>query len=259
MLEDFQGERSQISVPVRRTGGSQGAVSVNYSTTDGTATAGTDFTAASGTLNWADGDTDVKLIELATIPDSVAEGNEDFHDSTEQSDWRCHRSHVGRDQTCGFWTTTRGLVLSVPERQSTRPAARLPSAYRGAAQVGAVTVDYGTTSGSATSGSDFVSASGTLSWADGDTADKTILVDITNDMADESDETFTVTLSNPSGGTPLAPNSTATVTITDDDAPSGGGGNGGGGGGALDWLVVLFLAWRYLYPRLSSMSALGAG
>src|SRR6185436_16978960 len=103
---------------------------------------------------------------------------------------------------------------------------------------GAVSVDYATTSGSATSDIDFASASGTLNWADGDTADKTILVDITNDMTDESGETFTVTLSNPSGGIPLAPNSTATETITDDDAPSaGGGGNGGGGGGALDWLV----------------------
>jgi hypothetical protein len=120
-------------------------------------------------------------------------------------------------------------------------------------------VDYATASGSATSGSDFASASGTLNWADGDTADKTISVDITNDMADESDETFTVTLSNPTGGTPVGPNSTATVVITDDDAPSGGGSNGGGGGGGLNWLVVLLLSCLYLYPRLPSMSALGAG
>ena len=41
---------------VNRTGGSSGAVSVSYATADGTAVASSDYSATSGTLQWADGD-----------------------------------------------------------------------------------------------------------------------------------------------------------------------------------------------------------
>jgi hypothetical protein len=54
-----------LKVLVERTGGSAGAVSVAYATADGTATAGSDYTATSGTLEWAAGDNDPKEI---TVP-----------------------------------------------------------------------------------------------------------------------------------------------------------------------------------------------
>ncbi|HWE02698.1 MAG TPA: Calx-beta domain-containing protein [Tepidisphaeraceae bacterium] len=43
------------TITVNRTGSTVGAVSVNYATSDGTAVAGTDYTATSGTLNFSDG------------------------------------------------------------------------------------------------------------------------------------------------------------------------------------------------------------
>ena len=46
-----------VTITVTRTGGSSGAVSVDYATADNTATAPSDYAATSGTLNWADGDT----------------------------------------------------------------------------------------------------------------------------------------------------------------------------------------------------------
>ena len=75
---EFPGEDAAFRVPVRRTGGSQGPVSVRYSTTNGTATAGTDFRTLSGTLNWTHGDTEDKLIRVVVIDDRTVEGNEDF-------------------------------------------------------------------------------------------------------------------------------------------------------------------------------------
>ena len=78
---------------------------------------------------------------------------------------------------------------------------------------GAVTVDYATSSGSATSGQDFEAASGTLSWANGDSTSKPIAVAIKDDPDPEGAETFDVTLSNPTAGTTIAPPATATVTI----------------------------------------------
>ncbi|HUN92072.1 MAG TPA: cellulase family glycosylhydrolase [Burkholderiaceae bacterium] len=49
---------------VARTNGSRGTVSVAYTTVDGTAIAGTDYTPASGTLTWASGDNSPKTISV---------------------------------------------------------------------------------------------------------------------------------------------------------------------------------------------------
>jgi hypothetical protein len=65
-----------ITFTVSRVGGSGGAVSVSYNVTGNTATAGTDFTAASGTLNWADGDAANKTFAVTLINDGVVEGIE---------------------------------------------------------------------------------------------------------------------------------------------------------------------------------------
>ena len=90
---------------------------------------------------------------------------------------------------------------------------------------GTATVDYATSPGSAGSGEDFEPASGTLSWANGESTSKPIAVAIKDDADAEGAETFTVTLSNPSAGTTVAPPATATVTIDASDQPLGGPGN----------------------------------
>ena len=67
-----------VALTVTRTGGSLGAVSVAYATTNGTATAGSDYTATSGTLNWAAGDTEFKTFTVNILDDAIVEGNETF-------------------------------------------------------------------------------------------------------------------------------------------------------------------------------------
>ena len=62
----------------------------------------------------------------------------------------------------------------------------------------AVQVDYATRDGSAQAGSDYTAASGTLSFAPGETA-KTVTVAVLDDSHDEGSETLTLVLSNPSG------------------------------------------------------------
>ncbi|WP_170113227.1 Calx-beta domain-containing protein [Ahniella affigens] len=81
---------------------------------------------------------------------------------------------------------------------------------------GAASVDFNTVAGSASAGSDFTTTSGTLNWAAGDIADKTILVPIVDDAIPEAAEAFTLTLSNPVGGSIGAVGS-QTVTINDTD------------------------------------------
>jgi len=76
-------------------------------------------------------------------------------------------------------------------------------------------VDYATTDGTATAGSDYTAASGTLTIPAGSTSG-TITVHAKGDTTFEPDETFTVTLSGLVGGGSIT-NGTATGTIKNDD------------------------------------------
>ncbi|MBV6423549.1 MAG: hypothetical protein NAOJABEB_01345 [Steroidobacteraceae bacterium] len=71
-----------IALPVRRTGGKTGRVSVAYSTSvDGSApgpSPGADFSPASGTLTWEDGDAADKYINFTVIDDTISESLESF-------------------------------------------------------------------------------------------------------------------------------------------------------------------------------------
>ncbi len=90
---------------------------------------------------------------------------------------------------------------------------------------GAVSVQYAATAGTATAGQDFNPASGTLSWADQDSADKTFTVKVINDTLPEPSETVLLALSNPTGGATLDnARKNATLTILDNDGGGGGGG-----------------------------------
>jgi Leucine-rich repeat (LRR) protein len=67
-----------VTINVSRAGDNNGAVSANYATTDGTATAGNDYTQTTGTLSWAYGDSTDKTITIATIDDNQFEEFETF-------------------------------------------------------------------------------------------------------------------------------------------------------------------------------------
>jgi uncharacterized repeat protein (TIGR02543 family) len=66
-----------VTVTVRREGGSTGAASVNYATTDGTAVSGADYVETMGSLEWADGETDAKTIEIPIVNDTQSEDYEE--------------------------------------------------------------------------------------------------------------------------------------------------------------------------------------
>ena len=83
---------------------------------------------------------------------------------------------------------------------------------------GPATIQWAATAGTATAGSDFTAASGTLSWADGDDANKSFQVTIINNAVNEPNETVTLTLSNPTGASLDLSRRIATLTITDDDS-----------------------------------------
>jgi Ca2+-binding RTX toxin-like protein len=83
------------------------------------------------------------------------------------------------------------------------------------ASLSTVTVNWATADGTATAGSDYLPASGTLTFGPGQVS-LTISVTVNGDTVFEPDEAFTVTLSGPVGAT--LGTSTGSVTISNDDA-----------------------------------------
>jgi hypothetical protein len=66
------------NLTVQRFGNIGGTASVSYATQSGTATAGTDFTATTGTLTWPAGDGSTRVISVPIIDDTIAEASESF-------------------------------------------------------------------------------------------------------------------------------------------------------------------------------------
>ena len=85
-----------------------------------------------------------------------------------------------------------------------------------AASAGDVTVTYAASDGTATAPADYTATTGTATIAAGATS-VTIDIPIVDDALDENDETFTVTLSNPTGGAVIIVG-VAVVIIVDNDA-----------------------------------------
>ena len=77
-----------------------------------------------------------------------------------------------------------------------------------------VTVAYTTSPGTAEAGADYTTKSGTLTFAPGE-GSQVVNITVLGDTTDESDETFTFTLSNPTGA--VIGDGTATGTIIDDE------------------------------------------
>ncbi|HUT69838.1 MAG TPA: Calx-beta domain-containing protein [Desulfatiglandales bacterium] len=84
---------------------------------------------------------------------------------------------------------------------------------------GAISVDYVTSDGSAAAGADYTATSGILFFGDGET-EKAFSIPILDDTQVEGDETVSLSLTNPGGGTSLGTPITAVLTIVDNEYPT---------------------------------------
>ncbi len=204
-------------------------VTVNYETSSGTGTnaaiAGTDYTTTSSTLTIAAGSTS-GTFNVPVLGDTIDESDETFTVTLKNPS---SSAVLGNDKTAtgtiiddedapslniadssvseGNSGTTNMRFTVTMNRESSRQ----------------VTVNYETSSGTgtnaATAGTDYTATSDTLTIAAGSTSG-TFNVPVLGDTIDESDETFTVTLKNPSSSAVLGSDKTATGTINDDDGLS---------------------------------------
>ena len=77
-----------VLIPVARTGGSTGAVSVILSTGDSTAVAGLDYTTVTQTLNWAGGDSSPKDITIPITDRGLTSGSKTVNLTLTYATWR---------------------------------------------------------------------------------------------------------------------------------------------------------------------------
>ncbi len=202
-------------VTVTRVGGTAGAVTVGYATDGGTATAGADYTATSGTLIFADGDVSktfsIPILDVNGLPadqtvnlalTTVSNGASLGGQST--AVLTIHETAAG--QTFQFSSPTY-TVNDANGAQATI------TVTRNGGSAGAATVNYATADGTATAGTDYTATSGTLTFAPGVTS-QMFTVPVLHDAAPGlGDQTVNLTLSDPTNAAALGGQSTATLTI----------------------------------------------
>lgn len=209
---------AQLQVTVSRTGGSAGAASVDYATADGTALAGAHYAAASGTLTWADGDSADQTIIIAITDNNQWEANRSFsialaNPGTAALGTAAAGVTITENDVPGTIGFAAGNSYSLDETAGTKTI----MLSRSGGSDGDVSVECDTTDGTATAGSDYTALTGnTVSWAHGDSADKSCTITIADDSAAEFSETFDIVLGN-AQFVQLDAATTQTVTIADND------------------------------------------
>jgi len=86
--------------------------------------------------------------------------------------------------------------------------------------LGDSSVRVSTSDGSALDGQDYTGVNQVLSWADGDSTSRQVVIPIRNDATVEANETFSVRMSEFNGTSAGSP-TTAVVTVVDNDRPAG--------------------------------------
>ena len=205
-------------ITVQRTGFRTGGFSVDYTTSNGTATEPADYAATNGTLTFGPGVTS-QTFTVSIVDDADVESSDTVNFSLSNA-------------TSGSLLGTSSAVLTILNNDvAFRFSAAVYSVGEAAGTAtitvtrlggvpGTVTVNYATSDGTATAPADYVAASGTLTFGPSDVT-QTFTVTILNDSTPETTETVNLTLSNPtntSGSASLATPTSAVLRILDDDA-----------------------------------------
>ena len=193
ILEGNDGaQQAEVVVSLSKRHG--GGVTVNYSTGNGTASAGSDYNAVSDKLTFSRGQTS-KTILVPVIGDRLAESDEQFF--VKLSKAKGAKIADGKGVVTIVDNEPRISISDV--RAAEGSSGTTPFAFTvslSSASDLPVTVNYATTDGSARAGIDYTAASGPLVFAPGQTS-KTITVGVNSDgnRLPGPDKTFLVNLS----------------------------------------------------------------
>ncbi|MCO4294078.1 Ig-like domain-containing protein, partial [Solitalea sp. MAHUQ-68] len=206
-----------VNLTVMLSNSSAQTITVDYSTSAGTATSGVDYTSVSNiTLTFAPGETS-KNISITITRDNIKESDEQFSVVLSNINNATAGNLTGQVTiTDDDAVPTISVAAASVNEGNTGTTALTFTATLGNPSASAVSFNYATANGTAsTADNDYVTiASGTLSFAAGELS-KTITVFVNGDVKFEADETFTLQLSNATNAT--LGQTSVTGTITNDD------------------------------------------
>jgi hypothetical protein len=216
-----------FTIPVNLSNPSVQTVSVNYATADNTALAGTDYAPTSGTLVFPPGTTS-GAVNVTVNGDTTVEPDETFFirlTSGVNAFISISQSTVtigNDDSSIQLGATTysvgeNGKSVNVLVSRSGDTTVASSVSYATSDSAGAQSCN--TVNGKASSRCDYITSLGSLTFAAGQSS-KTITILLIDDAYAEGDETFTISLSDPSVSA-LGSNAAAMITITDDDSVNG--------------------------------------
>ena len=259
-----------FAVQVERTTGGTGEVSVGYGSTAGTAVPGTDYAPTTGRFHWAAGDVTAKTLYVTLLSSPTSAGK------------TIQLTLVNPTGGATIFDTRGTTILTLPASggggggggdshpgvfRFDEPSFTIPAGTtvysvqveRSEGGTGAVSVGYGSTAGTAVSGTDYLPVTGRFTWADGDVTAKTLSITLLP-SATSAGKTIQLTLVNPTGGATISTTRGTTILVL----PGGSGGGGGGdhGGGILGFdesdYVAVSSAGKAVVTVERSGSAAGA-
>lgn len=204
---------TQATFVVALSGASTQTVSCNFATANGTATAGSDYVAKSGTLSFAPGDVQKEVVVLVN-GDTVDETEETFFLDISN----VQNATVNGSRGTGFIVDDDGPTISINdvkvlEGNAGTKAATFTLTLSGPS-VEAIAIRASTAPGTATASSDYTSTNTVVTFQPGTTT-RTLDVTVIGDTNLEPNETFFVNLSEPFGTT--IADGQGVGTILDDD------------------------------------------
>ncbi len=210
-----------VTVDITLSEAAPAAASVRYATSNGTARAGEDYSAAQGTLSFSAGATS-QSFSLQILGDALDEDDESFT--------------ITFSDASGLTLATASATVTIPDdddpptvsvadaetTEGNSGTKTLSFAVSLSAPSGrSVSVGYQTADGTATAPADYTAASGTVSFSVGSTA-QSVDVSINGDTDLEEDQSFTLTLQNPVNVTIVTAQATGLILNDDVDGPVAG-------------------------------------
>ena len=203
---------SNLTFTVTRSGSTTGKSTVKYATANGSASSSSDYTAKTGTLTFNAGEKS-KTITVSVKGDKTIESDETFKVNLSGATNATIADSSGTGTILNDDTSIKIADKSITEGNSGQKFVMVDVTLA-KKSTKAVTVKYKTANSTAKSGSDYLSTSGTLTFAAGQTS-KQIKVAILGDKTKESSEAFLINLTSAVNAT--IADGQGKVTITNDD------------------------------------------
>ncbi len=212
-------DAGSVFVTVVRNSGTNGTVTVDYSTTNalstnGVAVAGEDYTTTSGTLTFGPGEV-TKLIFIPILDDGQITADEQFSIILRNP---APNTFLGLPNSAvvTIINTHSGLSYSSPTYVVNEGGTNaVITVNRSSINTGTVTVGFSTADGTARAGLRYVGTNGLLTFVNGQ-ATATFTVPIIDNTAVDGDQTVLLNLFNPSTGAKIT-SSNAVLTVLDND------------------------------------------